>query len=129
VLLVEDDDAFAEALSELLAADRRIELVGRARDGQKAVELVEELDPDLVLMDIVLPLMDGVEATRAIRKKHPSLPVVALTGLEYEERALEVREAGADDFLRKGRLDTDLAETVLALAERKRLATRREPIR
>jgi hypothetical protein len=72
VLLVEDDDAFAEALSELLAADRRIELVGRAR---------------------------------------------------------EVREAGADDFLRKGRLDTDLAETVLALAERKRLATRREPIR
>jgi DNA-binding NarL/FixJ family response regulator len=129
VLVVEDDDAFAEALAELLATDERIEVVGRARDGLAASELVDELDPDLVLMDVVLPLLDGVEATRAIRERHSSIPVVALTGLEYEERALEVREAGADEFLRKGRLDSDLTETVLSLARRRRSARRRESTR
>jgi DNA-binding NarL/FixJ family response regulator len=116
VLLVEDDDAFAEALVELLEADRRIEVVGRARDGRAGIELADDLSPDLVLMDILLPVLDGIEATRAIRDRHPDLPVIALTGLEYEERALEVREAGADEFLRKGRLEADLVETVLQVA-------------
>src|SRR5262245_46197628 len=116
VLLVEDDDAFAEALVELLEADRRIDVVGRARNGQEGIELADDLLPDLVLMDILLPVVDGIEATRAIRDRHPEMPVIALTGLEYEERALEVREAGADEFLRKGRLEADLAETVLQVA-------------
>jgi len=115
VLIVEDDDAFATTLEELLQADRRISICGRARDGREALELVEELRPDLVLMDIVLPVMDGVEATREIVERRPDLPVVALTGLEYEERALEVRDAGAIEFLRKGRLDADLAESVVAI--------------
>ncbi len=125
-MLVEDDDAFAQALGALLSTDGRIEVVGRARDGHEGVELADELGPDIVLMDVVLPLMDGVEATQEIRQRHPLLPIVALTGLEYEERALEVLEAGADDFLRKGRLDSDLVETVLSFAQRNRLAGRPE---
>jgi len=115
VLIVEDDDGFATMLEELLQADRRITICGRARDGRGAIDLVDELRPDLVLMDIALPVMDGVQATREIVRRRPDLPVVALTGLEYEERALEVRDAGAVEFLRKGRIDVDLTEAVLAI--------------
>jgi DNA-binding NarL/FixJ family response regulator len=114
VLVVEDDDSFAEALTELLEGDGRLEVAGRARDGREAIELAEALRPDVVLMDIVLPLMDGVEATREIRRRQPSIAVVGITGLEYEERALEVQDAGAVDFVRKGRLGTDLVEIVVA---------------
>ena len=59
----------------------------------------EALRPDVVLMDIVLPVVDGVEATREIRRRQPTIPVVAITGSEYEEHALEVRDAGAVDFV------------------------------
>jgi two-component system, NarL family, response regulator LiaR len=120
VLVVEDDDSFAEALRELLEADGRLEVAGRARDGSEAIELAEALRPDVVLMDIVLPVMDGVEATREIRRKQPTIPVVAITGSEYEERALEVQDAGAVDFIRKGRLDPDLVEIVVAAARHRR---------
>jgi CheY-like chemotaxis protein len=102
VLVVEDDDSFTEALSELLEADGRLEVAGRARDGREGVELAEALRPDVVLMDIVLPVMDGIEATREIRRRQPTIPVVGITGSEYEERALEVRDAGASRFRRQG---------------------------
>ena len=125
VLVVEDDDSFAEALSERLEVDGRLEVAGRARDGREGVELADALRPDVVLMDIVLPLMDGVEATREIRRRHPTIAVVAITGWEYEERALEVRDAGAVDFVGKDRLDPDLLEIVVAAAERRRRRRRR----
>ena len=120
MLVVEDDDSFAEALRELLQVDSRLEVLGRARDGREAVELAEALRPDVVLMDIVLPVMDGIEATREIRRRQPTLPIVAITGSEYEERALEVRDAGAVDFVRKGRLDPDLVEIILAATQHRR---------
>ena len=119
VLLVEDDDAFAAALTQLLEAGGRVKVAGRASDGREGVELAEALRPDVVLMDIVLPVMDGVEATSEIRRRQPTTPIVAITGWEYEERALEVREAGAVDFVRKGRLDPDLVEIVVAAAKRR----------
>jgi len=94
--------------------------VGRARDGREGVELAEALRPDVVLMDLVLPVIDGVEATREIRRRQPTIPVVAITGSEYEERALEVRDAGAVDFVGKGRLGPDLVEIVVAAVHRRR---------
>jgi two-component system, NarL family, response regulator LiaR len=127
VLVVEDDDSFAEAIRELLEADGRLEVAGRARDGSEAIELAEALRPDVVLMDIVLPVVDGVEATREIRRKQPTIPVVAITGSEYEERALEVQDAGAVDFVRKGRLDPDLVEIVVAAARHRRRRGRARP--
>jgi len=127
VLVVEDDDAFAEALTQLLEADGRLEVAGRARDGREAIELAGALRPDVVLMDIVLPVIDGVEATREIRRKQPTTPVVGITGLDYEERALEVRDAGAVDFVRKGRLDPDLVEIVVSAARHRRRLGRGRP--
>src|SRR5438093_13460361 len=119
VLLVEDDDAFAAALTQLLEAGGRVKVAGRASDGREGVELAEALRPDVVLMDIVLPVMDGVEATREIRRRQPTTPIVAITGWEYEERALEVREAGAVDFVGKTRMGPDLVEIVVAAAKRR----------
>jgi CheY-like chemotaxis protein len=120
VLVVEGDDSFADVLRELLEADGRLEVAGRARNGLEGVELAEALQPDVVLMDIALPVMDGVEATREIRRRQPTVAVVGITGLEYEERALEVRDAGAVDFVGKLRLDPDLVEIVVAAAKRRR---------
>lgn len=116
LVLLEDDNAFAEALTELLEADGRIEVAGRAREGREGVDLVDALEPDVVLTDIALPVMDGVEATREILRRHPGMPVVAMTGWEYEERALEVREAGAVDYVSKSRLGPDLVEVLVAAA-------------
>jgi CheY-like chemotaxis protein len=101
VLVVEDDDSFAEALTELLEADGRLQVAGRARDGREAIELAEALRPDVVLMDIVLPVMDGVEATREIRRRQPTIPVVGVTGSEYEERALAVQDDAGAVVVRK----------------------------
>ena len=120
LVLLEDDDAFAEALTELFAADGRIEVAGRAREGREGVDLVDALAPDVVLTDIALPVMDGVEATREILRRHPGMPVVAITGWEYEERALEVREAGAVDYVSKSRLGPDLVEVLVAAARARR---------
>jgi two-component system chemotaxis response regulator CheB len=120
VLLVEDDDSFAEALRELLEANGRLEVAGTARDGREGVQLAETLRPDVVLMDIVLPVMDGVAATREIRRRQPTLPVVAITAWEYEEGALEARDAGAVDFVGKDRIGPDLVDIVVAAIDRRR---------
>ena len=120
VLVVDDDDSFAEAVKTLLEADGRLEVTGRARNGREAVELAEALRPDVVLMDIVLPVMDGIEATREIQRRQPTIPVVGITGSEYEERALEVRDAGAVDFVGKGRLGPDLVEIVVGAVHHRR---------
>jgi DNA-binding NarL/FixJ family response regulator len=120
LVMLEDDNAFAEALTELLEADGRIEVAGRAREGREGVDLVDALQPDVVLTDIALPVMDGVEATREILRRHPGMPVVAMTGWEYEERALEVREAGAVDYVSKSRLGPDLVEVLVAAARARR---------
>ena len=120
VLVVEDDDSFAEAVRKLLEADGRLQVAGRARDGREAIELAGALRPDVVLMDIVLPVMDGVEATREIRRRQPTIAVVGITGSEYEERALEVQDAGAVDFVDKSRLGPDLVEIVVAAADGRR---------
>jgi CheY-like chemotaxis protein len=116
VLVVEDDESFAQAVRTLLEADGRLEVVGTAQDGRAGVELAETLRPDVVLMDIVLPVLDGVEATREIRRKQPTIPIVGITGLAYEERALEVSNAGAVDLVDKSKLGPDLVEIVVAAA-------------
>jgi two-component system, chemotaxis family, protein-glutamate methylesterase/glutaminase len=118
VLVVEDDESFADALRELLEADGRLEVIGTARDGREGVELADALCPDVVVMDIALPVMDGVEATRELGRRQPTIPVIATTGWEYQERALEMRDAGAVDFVGKDRLDSDIVEIVVAAADR-----------
>ena len=117
ILVAVDDDAFLDAIVLLLEQDGRFSVVGRARNGREAVELAERMLPDAVVMDIEMPVLDGVEATRRLRESRPELPIVAVSGHDYEERVLEIRSAGADDYVRKERLAAELPR-VLATAAR-----------
>ena len=115
ILVAEDDEGFLDTLEAVLDADGRFLVVGRARDGRDAVELADRLDPDAVVMDIEMPVLDGVEATRILHARMPELPVLAISGHDYEERVLEIREAGASDYVRKSRVEDDLVQALEAL--------------
>jgi DNA-binding NarL/FixJ family response regulator len=115
ILVAEDDEAFLDALVAVLTADGRFAVAGRARNGREAVDLGARLKLDAVVMDIEMPELDGVEATRQLQECKPELPVVAISGHDYEERVFEIRAAGAADYVRKSRLDEDLAAALLAL--------------
>jgi DNA-binding NarL/FixJ family response regulator len=112
VLIVDDHLLYAEALSVLLGQERSLEVVGIAGDGRAALAGAAELRPDVVLMDIEMPLLDGIAATRLIRERLPGTKVVvmtALTGDEHQERALC---AGAAACIRKFSPAGDLLEAI-----------------
>lgn len=116
VLLVDDSAEFAESARAVLAADARIEVVGVAADGVEALDLAEQLRPDLVLMDIEMPRVNGVDATRAIRDRCPDSQVVMLTGRRERDDEVGSGEAGAVGFLHKDQLGSPrLADELLAL--------------
>jgi len=100
VLVVDDNDGFRGSLAALLGGED-LEVVGQASNGIEAIELVNELGPDVVLMDIRMPQMDGIETTRRLKALHPSLEVVALTGLEEERAVREMLVAGASGYVLK----------------------------
>ena len=113
--MAEDDESFLDAIALLLERDDRFVVAGRARDGREAVKLAEEVAPDAVVLDIEMPVLDGVEAARQLRAAAPELPIVAVSGHDYEERVLEIRQAGADDYVRKSRLEDELPRVLAAL--------------
>ena len=115
ILVAEDDESFLKAISLLLEQDDRFVVAGRARNGREAVTLAEEVAPDAIVVDIEMPVVDGVEATRRLREAAPDLPIVAVSGHDYEERVLEIRQAGADDYVRKARLAEELPRALAAL--------------
>jgi len=118
ILVAEDDESFLETIAALLERDKRFTVAGRARDGRAAIELAGRLSPDAIVMDIEMPVLDGVEATRRLRAAAPELPIVAVSGHDYEERVLEIRRAGADDYVRKARLADELPPVLMALLHR-----------
>jgi DNA-binding NarL/FixJ family response regulator len=116
VLIVDDEPLYAEAISVLLGASEGIEVVGVAEDGQDGIDQAVELQPDLVLMDVQMPRLDGISATRRLRHRLPRTKVLvmtALTGDEYQEQAIQ---AGADAFVRKFSHSGDLLTTIEQLA-------------
>jgi DNA-binding NarL/FixJ family response regulator len=100
VLIADDHELFATSLMTVLCEDDRVEVVGIAENGARAVELVGELEPDVVLMDVRMPVMDGLEATRRIREVRPSVQILLLTGTESPIES-DVAASGASAFLRK----------------------------
>src|SRR5437763_7867719 len=120
VLIADDHRLFAEALEAILAAESRIEVVGRARNGAEALEMVLDLDPDIVLMDISMPVMDGVEATRRIRDARPEACVLMLTGSNAAADVDRSRDAGAAGYVTKDRIASEVVDAIVETAARGR---------
>ena len=101
VLLADDDEGFLEHLRARIERQRELSVVGTATDGLAAIELVDELAPDAAVLDLHMPLLDGVSAVARLRRDHPSLCLIALTGDDAPELHRAARDSGADDVLLK----------------------------
>jgi two-component system invasion response regulator UvrY len=112
VLVVDDQVLYAEAISVLLRMQDGIEVVGIAADGQEAIAQATDLRPDLVLMDIEMPRMDGISATRWIRRLLPETKVVVMTALTGEEYATRALKAGAEACVTKFSHAGDFLEAI-----------------
>jgi NarL family two-component system response regulator LiaR len=112
VLLVDDHAVVRSGLGAFLLAFDDLDLVGEASSGEEAVRLCDRLQPDVILMDLVMPGMDGAQATRTIRQKHPSIQVIALTSFKEKELVEGVMEAGAIGYLLKNVSADELAEAI-----------------
>jgi DNA-binding NarL/FixJ family response regulator len=112
VLIADDRHTTRQGLRALLALVPQVEVIGEATDGGESVQLVSEHHPDVVLMDMQMPVMDGVEATRRIKKRWPEVRVIVLT--MYTRYRAEALAAGADAFLLKDGAADTLAGAILA---------------
>jgi DNA-binding NarL/FixJ family response regulator len=119
VLIADDHRLFAEALEAILATDERIEVVGQASDGSEAVELARTLDPDVVLMDVSMPVLDGFEATREIRAAGEDVRVLMLTGSNSRADVDRSREAGASGYVTKDRIASELVSAIVEVTRRR----------
>ena len=117
MLIADDHRMFAEALGAILATDGRINVVGQAGDGRAAVELAQKRNADVVLMDIAMPVMDGIEATRMIRRQLPGTAVVMVTGSAATRDVSRARAAGAAAYVTKDQIAGDLVRAILEAAD------------
>src|SRR6267154_36408 len=101
VLIADDQTLFREGIKDLLENERSIEVIGEAADGQEVIRMAKKLRPDVILMDIKLPHLDGVSATRQIRKELPATNVLILSSYEDEAHVMESIQAGANGYLSK----------------------------
>ena len=116
VLMVDDHAILREGLRALLSYYEDVEVVGEAQDGAEAVARVGELLPDVVLMDIAMPGMNGLEATRLIRERYPQTRVLILTQHEDPQYVVPLLQAGASGFVTKRALGTDLINALRVVA-------------
>jgi len=112
-VLVTDDHAIVrDGICALLALTEDIEAVGEATNGRQALEMIRKLRPEVILMDMVMPLMDGLEATRRIHKKFPETKVIVLTQYEERDYVFPVIEAGASGFVSKAAASSELISAI-----------------
>lgn len=112
VLLADDQQLFREGLSTLLSVQSGIEIVGEANDGEEAVRLALTLRPDVVLMDVQMPILDGVAATRRLHEEQPAIRIIMLTTYDHDEYVFEGLRAGAVGYLLKDVSAKKLVEAI-----------------
>src|SRR5262245_1786998 len=118
VLIADDEPLFVESVEALLRGDSRVQVIGSATNGQDAVDLALALVPDVTLMDITMPVLDGIEAARRIRLARPDACVLIMTGSSTATDVERAREAGVAGFLTKDRIGTQLGGAILEIAQR-----------
>ncbi len=112
IIIAEDHTILREGLKSLLSSDEELEIIGEAGDGLEAIRRVNELEPDMVLLDLTMPRMNGMDAIREIKRNHPETRVLVLTVHKTEEYVLASLRAGADGYVLK---DSTRAELVMAI--------------
>jgi two-component system response regulator NreC len=119
ILLADDHALLRAGIRALLEKQDDMEIVGEAADGREALQKIAELQPDVIVMDIAMPGMGGIEATKRIKSQYPHVQVLALTMLEDERYFFEIIQAGASGFIVKGALPDEFLSAVRAVAEGK----------
>lgn len=117
VLLADDHRMLREGLRSMLSQSGEVQVVGEAQDGNQAITMTEQLQPDVVVMDISMPKMNGIEATRIIRHKYPHMKILILTMYETEEYISEVLKAGATGYVTKEAAGEELLQAILSVAK------------
>ncbi len=118
VLVADDHRLFAEALSLIPKREPGVECVGLAGDGREAIKKARELRPDVVLMDIAMPVLDGIEATKRLRRRDPDVAVLVLTVSNAEQDVARARAAGAVVYVTKDAIAASLVDAIREAAAR-----------
>jgi DNA-binding NarL/FixJ family response regulator len=121
VLIADDQTLFRAGLGRLLNEDSRVEVVGQALDGQDAVKQAAKLKPDVVLMDLKMPGIDGIEATRQITEADPNIKVLILTTFETDSNVIQALKAGASGYVLKDSSPDAIASSVVAVMSGERV--------
>lgn len=117
VVLVEDDPAFREILSLYISTQHELTLAGTASNGQEAVYLADALAPDVILMDLHMPVMDGIDATRAILATHPDIKIIAITTFDNYNYVRKALAAGVHGYLLKNSRANEIKAAIIAAKE------------
>jgi DNA-binding NarL/FixJ family response regulator len=112
LMLVDDQTLIRQGLASLLSLEDDFEIIGQAGHGQEAVSLAETLRPDIILMDIRMPVMDGVSATKSVKERHPDIRVLVLTTFDEDEYIVKAMQAGASGYLLKDAPTEQLAAAI-----------------
>jgi DNA-binding NarL/FixJ family response regulator len=115
LILVDDQEMFRQGLAALLALEDDLEIVGQAGDGQAAIALAEQLQPDIVLMDVRMPVCDGVTATRQIHQRYPWMRILVLTTFDQDEYIWQSLQAGALGYILKSATSKQIAAAIRTL--------------
>jgi DNA-binding NarL/FixJ family response regulator len=117
VVIADDDQLYLSSLRELIDRQPELAVVGAAKDGLEAIELVESLTPEAAVIDLHMPRLDGVQALERLRRQHPNLCLIALTGDPEPELGRAATRAGADGVFLKGELVENLIERLASLSD------------
>lgn len=117
LLLVDDQEMFRQGLASLLSLEDDLKVVGQAGDGQEAIMLAEQLQPDIVLMDVRMPVCDGVAATREIHRRYPWIRVLVLTTFDEDEYIWQSLQAGALGYILKSATSKQVATAIRTLSQ------------
>lgn len=112
IMIVDDQFIVRSGLSTFISTERDLTLVGEAKDGEEAVRLCATVQPDVILMDLMMPRMNGVEATKAILQAHPQIKILALTSFKEKEMVQEILRAGAKGYMLKDVSADELADAI-----------------